>query len=311
MKKFVIIADATCDLGADLQEKYDIVILKSHITMPDKSELQSLFKWDEISREQFYKDLKKNPDAYSTAPPNVQEFTNAFKQYAAEGYDILAMTISGGMSGTFGFATAAREEALKDFPDTEIKVIDSLRFGPGFGLMVIHASIMRSEGYSIDTVAQYIETNKNRYHQAGWLDDLSFVAKMGRLTHAKAFMGTLVGVKPIGEFDYNGLTTVLGKAKGEKKAFELLLHYIEQTIEKPEEQLILIAQTNRLPQAEAYKKMIEERFHPKEVIIRDVFPACGVNIGPGLMAAYYVGTPISEDLSREKEIISKYLTAGN
>ena len=100
---------------------------------------------------------------------------------------------------------------------------------------------------------------------------------------------------------------MLGKAKGSKKAYSALLSYIEGTIENPEEQIIFIAQTNRLPQAEEYKKMIEEKFHPKAVYIKDVFPSCGINIGPGLMAAYYVGKPISKDLSFERELLNKYL----
>ena len=78
-------------------------------------------------------------------------------------------------------------------------------------------------------------------------------------------------------------------------------------MENPEDQIFFIAQTNRLPQAEQYKKMIEERFRPKEIYINDVFPFCGINVGPGLMAAYYIGKPISKDLSEEKALIEKFL----
>ena len=176
--------------------------------------------------------------------------------------------------------------------------------------MAVHASVMRSEGKSLEETARYFAENKNRYHQAGWLDDLSFVAKKGRITHPKAFFGTLVGVKPIGEFDSNGLTTVLGKAKGAKQAFSVLLDYMEATIEDPASQTIFIAQTSRLAAAEQYKQLIEERFHPREVLINDVFPSCGINIGPGLMAAYYVGKPISADLSEERAIIEKSIGQG-
>ena len=87
----------------------------------------------------------------------------------------------------------------------------------------------------------------------------------------------------------------------------MLLKYIEATIENPAEQDIFIAQTNRLPQAQAYKEMIEEKFSPKSVTICDVFPTNGVNVGPGLMAAYYVGKPISKDLAEEKALIEKLL----
>ena len=85
--------------------------------------------------------------------------------------------------------------------------------------------------------------------------------------------------------------------------------FVAATEEKIEDQIIFIAETNRLPQAEAFKKLIEERFKPKEILITDVCPTCGVNVGPGLMAAYYMGKPISADLSEERAIIEKSLAA--
>lgn len=306
MSKFVIVADATCDLKEEFQKEYDVRIVPGHVVLPGKKEILSLPGWKDMTREEFYADLKKRPDEYATSPANVTEFTTVFEEALKEGYDVLAMTISGGISGAFGFATQAKKQMEEKYPDRKIVVIDSRRFGPGFGLMTTYASRLRAEGKSLEEVAAYIEENKNRFHQAGWLDDLTFVAKKGRITHPKAFFGTLAGVKPIGEFDKNGLTTVLGKVKGAKTAFEVLLNYIAETIENPEEQTIFIAQTNRLPQAEQYKTMIEERFHPKAVYINDVFPTCGINIGPGLMAAYYFGKPISEDLSFERALIEKF-----
>lgn len=309
MKPFAILADVTCDLGAALQQQYDIRVVTGHVVLPDKTEIPSPQKWERFTRDEFYAELKKKPNDFATSPPNTQEFVNEMERLVAEGLDVLTMTISGGMSGTFSFATLAAKQVMQAHPDAKICVVDSLRFGPGFGLMAVYASKLRSEGKSLDEVVQYLEENKNRFHQAGWLDDLSFVAKKGRLTNAKAFFGTLAGIKPIGEFDYNGLTTVIGKAKGAKQAYAVLLDYIANTIEDPEEQIIFIAQTNRLPQAETFRQMIEERFHPKQILINDVFPACGVNIGPGLMAAYYVGKPISKDLSAEKAIIEAALAS--
>ena len=218
------------------------------------------------------------------------------------------ITISGGISGACGFATQAKNEVVKSYPNARIVIVDSLRFSAGHGLLVILAAKLRASGHNIDQVAAYLEENKNRIHQCGWLDDLSFVAKKGRLTHSKAFFGKLAGVKPIGEFDYNGLTTVIGKVKGAKKAYSVLLNYMENTIVNASEQTIFIAQTSRYPQAEKYKEMIMERFHPKEVIINDVFPSCGINIGPGLMAAYYIGTPISKGLTEEKALLERIIS---
>ena len=310
MKSFVILADATCDLSEEFQKEYDIGVIPGHIELPDGTEIPAFLKWEKNSREDFYAALKKNPNGYSTSPANVAEFSAAMEPYAAENVGVLLLTISSGISGAFNFASQAREELLRKYPSAEIRIVDSMRFGPGFGLMAVYASMLRSQGKTLAETTQWLEDNKNRFHQAGWLDDLSFVAKKGRITQPKAFFGTLAGVKPIGEFDYNGLTTVLGKVKGAKTAYSVLLGYMEATIENPEEQIIFIAQTNRLPQAVEYKKMIEEKFHPKAVFVNDVFPSCGINIGPGLMAAYYMGKPISKDLSEERALFDKLTSEG-
>ena len=308
MNKFAIIADGSCDLGEQFQKDYDIRIIFGHLTCPESVEVPSRLSWTKTERDQFYKNLSKNPDGYATAPPNVEEFKAVFEEYAAKGEDVLCVTISGGISGAFNFATQAKNEVHKKYPNVRIVVIDSLRFSIGHGLLVILAAKLRANGRDIFEVAAYLEDNKNRIHQCGWLDDLSFVAKKGRLTHSKAFFGKIAGIKPIGEFDYNGLTTVIGKVKGAKKAYSVLLNYMENTIVNASEQTIFIAQTSRYPQAEKYKEMIMERFHPKEVIINDVFPSCGINIGPGLMAAYYIGTPISKGLTEEKALLERIIS---
>ena len=309
MKNYVIIADGTCDLNEDMLREFGIKPVLGHIHLPDGSEISQFLSWKDYTREDFYNKLKKNPNGYSTSPANPDMFDAVFREYAAQGVDMLVLTISGTMSGTYGFACKGREQTLKAYPNAVINVVDTLRFGPGFGLMAVRAAQLKAEGKSLAEVTQWLEDNKCRFHQAGWLDDLSFVAKKGRVNHAAALMGTIVGIKPIGEFDYNGMTTVLGKAKGAKKAYAVLLKYIAATIENPQEQMIFIAQTNRLAQAEQYKKMIEETIRPKEVRIVDVFPGSGINVGPGLMAAYYCGKPISKDLSEEKELINRFLNA--
>lgn len=307
MKKFVILPDVTCDLSQELREKFDIEYVKGHIVFPDKIEREGVLEWKYCTREEFYKDLKKNPNEYSTAPANIDEFKEAFEHYVKEGYDVLSLTISSALSGTYNFALKARELVLEDYPDAKIICIDSQRYSNGFGLIAIYASILRSEGKDIEEVAKIIEEKKNCFHEMGWLDDLSFVAKKGRLSNSKAFFGTLIGIKPLGEFNHQGLTTVLGKAKGEKKAYQAIMNYIEKTIENPSEQIILIAQTNHMKQALEFKEMLQNKFNPKEIIINDVFPSCGINVGPGLMAAFYMGKPISEDLKAETEIMNEVL----
>ncbi len=307
MKEFTIIADAACDLTPELQERYGVRVAAAHVRLPDGTDMAAKPEWDRFTHEEFYAALKKDPDGFVTSPPNPAEYAAIFEEEAKAGRDILVFTISSAISGSLNFAKTAAEEVKAKFPGTGIICVDSLRYGPGFGLIVAMAAEEKKAGKTLGEVAEFVEKNKNRCHQAGWLDDLTFVAKKGRITHANAFFGRLAGVKPIGEFDYNGLTTVIGKAKGAKAAYEVLLKYVENTVEDPAGQVFFIAQTNRLPQAEEYKKMLEEKFRPREILILDVHPFCGVNVGPGLMAAYYLGKPISEGLTEERALIESFL----
>ena len=94
MKKFAILADATCDLNEKFQKEYDIHLVPGHIILPDKSDIPSFTSWDTMSREEFYAKLKKDPNGFSTAPANTIEFADAMEKMVADGKEVLVMTIS-------------------------------------------------------------------------------------------------------------------------------------------------------------------------------------------------------------------------
>ena len=303
---FAIVPDITCDLSSDIREKYDIDFVPGHFSVSGKEYCGSL-KWDFSDRHEFYESLRKSPSGFKTSPPNVAEFEAVFEKYAKDNIPVLCPVISSGMSGTYNFAVQARDRILKKYHDTKIAVLDSLRFSAAMGLMAVNASIMRQKGMSFEEVVKALEESKLGYHQIGWLDDLPFSAKQGRINNSAAFFGTLIGIKPLGDIDTNGMTTVVGKAKGEKNAYNAILSYVEKTGLNLSEQSVIISHSDREKNAVELKKMIEERFKVKEVLMTTVFPSCGVSIGPGLMAVYYVGKPVEQGLGKEKEIMKECL----
>ena len=298
-EKFVIVVDSTCDLDEEFLKEYDIEVIPGHFVSPDGKEHLSHPNWKEYDRDDFYTQLRKDPDGFKTSPPNVEEARALFTEHVKKGNAVIALTLSSGLSGTYAFFEEARKLVEKEYPEAKIHVVDTLRFGPGAGLLAMYGATKRKEGKSFEETYKWLEDNKNHFHQTGWMDDLKYLARKGRLTNAKAFFGSLIGIKPVGEFDYNGLTTVIGKGKGEPKTYPILLDYMAEHIIDPENQIIFVATTNEHKQANIFAKMIEERFHPKGVYVKDVHIACGVNIGPGLMAAYYYGKPISKGLVEE------------
>lgn len=307
LEKFAIVTDAFCELNADIRNSYGIDFIPGHYIDADENQGVLNLDWNPWSKNEFYSKISKNIDFIKTSPANVEELAQKFEIYAKNGVGILCFSISTAISGTYNFSLLAKKQVQDKYPNAQIEIIDSRRYGHGHGLMCIHASEMRSQGKSLSEIYEYFKNNFNNYHQGGWLDDLSFVAKKGRISNSKAFFGQLVGIKPIGDFDDNGLTTILGNVKGEKTAYKICLEYIKNTILDAENQTIIIGYTQREKQAQNFKTMVEEFIHPKKIIMCDVFYGCGINVGPGLMSAYYAGKPISKGLEEEKKLLANLL----
>lgn len=307
MNKYIILVDATSDLTKELREKYDIEYIKGHVTFPDGVEHIATLDWNEIDKEVFFKDLRNKANNFSTAPASVEEYKVLLREYLSKGLDVMIISISSKLSGTYNFTLQVKEELSKEFPERKIVCIDSRRYSTAYGMLAIQASMLRSEGKSIEEVETYLNENRNRIHQIGPLDDLSFLAKRGRISHAKAFMGSLIGVKPLGDFSKDGLPTILAKAKGEKKAFDACVEYCKQIAGNIEDQVVFLAHTNRPKQIEYFKQLVEKELKPKEIIVSDVFVMNSINTGPGLTAIYFLGKPISDDLEYEKGLMDSIL----
>ena len=121
----------------------------------------------------------------------------------------------------------------------------------------------------------------------------------------KAIMGSFAGVKPMGDCNAEGYTTVLTKVKGIGKALELTAQYVKETAVDVENQVLLIAHSDRELYANTLKTKLQELLSPKEILVTDVHCACGANVGPGMVGVYYLGEKVSDELAAEKEIINK------
>lgn len=306
MKRYVILADTTCDLSQDIRETIGMKdYVKGHIHFDDGRDFPTTMDWSHISREEFYKQLSNKKRKITTAPANAEEYYEIFKSYAEQGYDILSMALSSAISTTYNMTCVAAERLRQDYPERSIYCFDSSKMSGAFGLLTIYAHLLQQEGKSLEEVAQWLEENKFRVHQMGPIDDLIFVARRGRLTMGKAIMGNFAGVKPMGDCNAEGYTTVLTKVKGIGKALDLTVQYVKATAVDVENQVVVIAHSNRELYANTLKSKVEEILPPKKVWVTDVFCACGANVGPGMVGIYYLGEKVSDDLTAEKEIINK------
>lgn len=305
-ERYIIIADVSCDLSKEIRDRIGMKeYVQGHIHFDDGRDFATTLDWEKISREEFYKQLSNKKSKITTAPGNAEQCYELFKKYIEQGYAVLSMSLSSTISTTYNLTCVAADRLRAEFPDCKIYCFDSARMSGAFGLLTIYAHLMQRDGKSFDEVISWLEENKCKVHQMGPIDDLIFVARRGRLTMGKAIMGNFAGVKPMGDCNAEGYTTVLTKVKGIGKALDLTVEYAKATAVEPENQIILIAHSDRELYANTLKAKLQESLSPKEVWVTDVFCGCGANVGPGMVGVYYLGEKISNDLVAEKAIMTK------
>ena len=256
MSKYIILADVTCDLSPELRDRFGVeTYIQGHIHFSDGRDFNTTLDWSNISREEFYKALSNRKMEVSTAPASPEEYYSTFKDYAEKGYDILSMSISSKISSTYNVAKMAADRVSAEFPERTIYCFDSYKMSGAFGLLVIYAHSLKSQGKSMEEVISYLESNKHKVHQMGPIDDLIFVARRGRITMGKAIMGSFAGVKPMGDCTKEGYVSVLTKVKGMSKALDLTVRYIARTAVNIDDQYILISHSNRQEYAEKLRSI--------------------------------------------------------
>lgn len=310
MADFVIIPDATCDLPRELRERFEIPgYLPGVLYLPDGTESRSDLDWENMSPKEFYGIMKQKDAFFKTASGSIGDAKAVIEKQYAKGLDVLMVTIAARMSITYDVCIKAGEELKEAYPDRRLVVFDSLRYSAGIAVQIAAAAHLRKQGKSLDETVAWLNENCDRVHQMGALDDLFFCKKMGRVSNMSAIMGTLVGVRPLADYNRDGANTVIGKVKGARKAENATVEYVRRTIEHPEEQIVFVAHSNREEEAIALKERVEKEIAPREVLIIPIGQACGPNIGPGLAAVYYYGKTISEGLVEESAIMADILAA--
>lgn len=308
MSKFLIFSDSTCDLNKELRERFDIAgHIAGFVTYPDGHSEEADVDWERTTPEAFFEDLHQHNTEYKTAAPGPVIIEEYLEPFVKEGNDILLITLSSGMSVTYSNSAAAAAQLMEKYPDRKIIVVDSKRYSTALAMMCIYASKLRAEGKSLEETADWLIENRSCFHEMGPLDDLMYLMRVGRVKAPAAIMGTLIGIKPMADFDESGMSKVLGKARGYNKAFRATVGYMQDTIVDPTEQIIFVAHSNRKEKAEKLAELIRNTIHPKEIIVNSVGQSCGVNIGPGLISAFYFGKPISSEMKEEAEILARHL----
>ncbi len=287
MSDFIILTDATLDLPEEIIQKWKIEVIPmpfhvdgtSYLHYPDEREL---------SGKEFYQALRSGATA-TTAQIIPSVFESEFRKYLEQGKDVLCISFSSGLSGTYQSACIALQNVIDDYPKQKILCVDSLCASIGLGMLLFYVSKLREEGKTIEETAKWIE--QHRYHIRHWfcVEDLNHLKKGGRVTAVEAVIGSALKIKPVLSMDREGHLSLVAKARGNKKALSFLISKLKEE-GKEKEEVVIVGHADALETAEQVKQKIVEENLAKEVLISNIGPIIGTHVGPGMVALSFYGT---------------------
>lgn len=167
--------------------------------------------------------LKKHKGKSGSSCPNVQEWLDAF----SGGENILAMTISSNLSGSYAAAKNAAEEYMTENPGTKVFVLDSLSAGPEMGLLLDKFKELMDSGCDFDSACQQLKDYHSNTHILFCLESLTNLARNGRVSKAAATIAGVLGIRAVGDVQH-GQIIPIHKPRGQKKATETLVKMMEE-----------------------------------------------------------------------------------
>ncbi len=211
-----IMVDSTADMAQEVAEQLTSVPLSVHFGKEEYLDGITL------SRQQFYEKLIESDVMPTTSQASPHAFYEAYAKAVAEGFEVVVITISSMLSGTYQSAVIAAE----DFPG-RIHVVDSHSVTVGTGILAEYALQLAHQGLDGAAIAQKLEEKREEVRVIALLDTLEYLKRGGRISKTAALAGGLLAIKPVVELR-NGEIHILGKARGSKHGNNLLVTEIEK-----------------------------------------------------------------------------------
>ena len=282
--KYIISTDSTADLPESYVKEHGIAIQFLSYAFGDT--VYGLN--NQMDPHAFYEQMRSGemPTTNACIPDEVQK---SFEAYLKEGYDILHISFSSGLSASYNNARIAANDLAEQYPDRKIVLVDSLCASLGQGLLVHYAVTMKESGKSLEEVVAWLEENKLHLCHQFTVDDLFHLHRGGRVSKATAIIGTLINVKPVLHVDDEGHLTSVCNVRGRKKALLKLVENMGEQIEGYQNDIIFISHGDCLEDAEFVAAQVKERFGIQSFLIDYVSPTIGAHSGPGTVALFHLG----------------------
>ena len=245
-----------------------------------------------MSSEELFRRMSAGAET-KTSQVGVAGYLAYFESMLRDGKDILHVTLSTGLSGTYNSACIARNILAESYPQRKIYIVDSLGASSGYGLMMETLADMRDAGKTLDELYQWIEANKLRMHHWFFSTDLSFYVRGGRISKAAGMVGTMLNICPLLNMDQTGHLTPREKVRGKRNVIKRIVEKMAEHAENGTAYSgkCFLCQSLCMEDAKAVAALVEEQFPNLNGPVR-IFPigtTIGSHTGPGTIALFFWG----------------------
>lgn len=282
---FRIVTDTSSNLPTAYLQAENITVIP--FTFHTESGEQSCMDTASFDAKAFYTAMR-NGEKVTTSQIPPQRFVDNIRPMLENGEDVLFVSMSSGISGSYASSKIAANQLAEEFPERKMLTVDTYSASLAEGIVVMRAVECRKEGLSIDETYQILRALRHRIAQIFTVGDLRYLKRTGRLSNLEAAVGTVLQIKPLLKGDPEGKIVCFAKVRGRQRAIEEMAKRYEELIVSPETQTVCISHADCEADAQILASMLRRSKPPKDILIVDYEPVTGSHVGPGALALFFV-----------------------
>jgi len=277
--KIKIITDSVSDIPKKIQQELNIDVVPLSVNFGNNSYYDDV----DLTNKEFFEKLKNANKLPTTSQVSPGEFKNVFEENLKEYNQIICITMSKKMSGTYEAANIAKKLLSTD----KITIIDSKAISFGYGLIVIDAARNVQKGLKYNEIIENINYNVENLVNLFIVDTLEYLQKGGRLSVTEAIIGNVLKIKPILTIK-DGKLTSINKVRGRKKAMNYIFEYLEDSKYDFTNKTIGFFHAEDEKYLESFISEINEKYQIGEILKSEVGSVVGTHAGPGCIAITFI-----------------------
>ena len=291
MADYILSGCSAADLTREHFESIDVRYICFHYMMDGVLYPDDLGRT--IPADEFYARMARGA-VTKTSQINIAEYVEYFSAFCEKRKDIVHVTLSSGISGTYNAACSAAQIVRERYPGREIYIVDSLGASSGYGLLLDTAAAKRDEGMSAKELAAWVEENRLRLHHWFFSTDLSSYVRGGRISKTAAFFGGVLEICPLLNMDNLGRLVPRRKIRTKKNVIREIVQCMADNAENglDYDGKCYISMSACREDAEEVARLVEKKF-PRlngRVLINNIGGLIGAHTGPGTVALFFWGS---------------------